>query len=209
LDNVVAIVSALGVILLGVALFVAVALHRKRAIETSGYEKIDTADSAIVALTVSLFDTEPTEIHQRKDPNGQSWLVFVDTGDSESSGCVMVVSRAERDAGSSAVLLRSGRRIPKFFRKLEGGVLAWTEPMDDAEASDLAGTGWFAYKGSSQDLSPSFKKRLFSVVRIPQSKALLGIAVVDPYLVIWSDAARIKSLLVAAPLVRTALQQGG
>jgi hypothetical protein len=191
LDNVVAIVSALGVILLGVALFVAVALHRKRTIETSGYEKIDTADSAIVALTISLFHTEPTEIHQRKDPNGQSWLVFVDTGDSESSGCVMVVSRAERDAGSSAVLLRSGRRIPKFFRK------------------DLTGTGWFAYKGSSQDLSPSFKKRLFSVVRIPQSKALLGIAVVDPYLVIWSDAARIKSLLVAAPLVRTALHQGG
>lgn len=65
-----------------------------------------------------------------------------------------------------------------------------------------------AYKAPSLEIPVSLKQRLLSVTRIPQARGLLGIAFVGPHLAVWSDAQRIKTLLRAAPMVKTEFQKG-
>lgn len=206
MDKSFGIIAAVAVILLGIAFFIAVAARRRRAIESSGYARVATPDQSVVDLVAALFDATPAEAYRRDEPGGPTWLVFVDTGSSEGSGCVLIAYPAEPGDGPAAVLMRSGRRIPGFLRRLQGGLFKWTEPLDDAEAGGLSGTGWFAYKQRDRDIPPSLKDRLFGAVRLPQASALLGIAALDSHLAIWADDGKIKRLLTAAPRVRSAIQ---
>lgn len=206
MDDAFGIAAALAVILSGLALFVVVALRKKAAIEKDGFLQTETADEALSSLARSLFDAAPVETHEKEDPSGQSWLAFLDAGSSEGAGCAMLVYPIRGWNGLSLVLIHSGRRIPRIFRRLESGLLSWSVPLEDSETSDLKGTGWFAYKAPNQDVPSSFRERVFSAVRLPRSKGLLGIAVIDTYLAVWTDADRIKTLLGTAPLVRSAIQ---
>lgn len=206
LDNALGIASALAVILSGLAIFVFVAQRRKNAIEHEGFVRAATGDGALASLTKSLFDAAPIEIHEKEDKSGRSWLAFVDTGDSEASGCALLVFPLEGHDGRTLVLIRSGRRIPAAFLRLQGGLFDWTMPLDDSETSPLTGTGWFAYGPPDQQQPSSFTERVFRAVHVPGSNRLLGIAVVDAYLAVWTDADRIKTLLATAPLVRSAIQ---
>lgn len=207
MDGFIGIAGALAVILLGLALFIAIASRRKRAIEAAGYVEVGTADKATIQLTKTLFELSPVEIHRKDEPSGQSTLVFVDSGGSEDSGCAMIAYRLGHD-WPLTVMVRSGRRIPDIFRKLTDGILKQVEPMDDTEAKELIGTGWFAYRAPNKTVPATVRERLFRAARLPRSEGLLGIAVIAPYLAVWSDAGRIKTLLALAPEVRELLQPG-
>ena len=207
MDDAFGIAAALAVILSGLAFFVVVGFRRKNAIEKDGFLQTETADEALVSLARSLFDAAPTETHEKEDLSGQSWLAFLDAGSSEGSGCAMLVYPMRGWDGLSLVLIRSGRRIPRILRRLEGGLFNWSVPLEDSETRDLEGTGWFAYKAPNQEVPSSFKERMFSAVRVPRSKGLLGIAVIDRYLAVWTDSGRIKTLLETAPLVRSAISK--
>lgn len=198
------IVAALAVILFGLGFFAAVALGRKRAIEAGGYVEIESAGEAIDRLTRTLFELPPAEVHRRDDPSGQSWLVFVEAGSSEDSGCAMIVYPLAQDGWPAVAAIRSGRRIPGIFRWLTGGLFKWAEPLAEAEATGFAGTGWFVYKEANKGLPEALKERLCKAVRGPCARGLLGIAVIGSRLAVWSDAARLKPLLANAPLVRAA-----
>jgi hypothetical protein len=204
MDDITGIVSALAVILLGLALFMAVALRRKRTIEAGGYIKVEHADEVIGKLTRKLFEVTAAEVYRREDTNGQSWLVFVDTGSSEGSGCVMLVYQVGHDDWPAVVAIRSGRRIPKIFRWLSGGLFKWAEPMTETEASGFAGTGWFVYKEPNKNVPEDLKRRLCEAARGPHAAELFGIALIDSYFAIWCDTEQVTSLLANAPLVRAA-----
>jgi hypothetical protein len=205
LDDVIGILGALAVILSGLAVLVAVALRRRRAVEASGYVQTETDDEAMGRLTGALFDLAPREVHRKEDASGRSWLVFVDPGGSEDTGCAMLAYATARDDWPAVVLIRSGRRIPKIFRRLTGGFFEWTRPMAEAEARGLAGTGWFGHREPDAAVPPALTARLCAAVRGPRTRGLLGIAVIPSYLVVWSDAARLGTLLAAAPGVRAAV----
>lgn len=205
MDNTIGIVGALTVILLGLALFLVVALHRKRAIRANGFVEIETVNEAINELTRKLFELSPAEVHRKEDPIGQTWLVFVDAGQSEDSGCVMLVYHMAHDDWPAVVLVRSGRSIPKIFRDLTGGIFKWAVPMADSEMNGLNGTGWFAYQEPNREVPSAFRVRLCEAVQVPCSSGLLGIAAIGSYLVVWSDAERLKTVLATAPLVRAAV----
>lgn len=205
MDGIIGIVAALAVILLGLAFFVSVALRRKRAIEFEGYLEVKTVDASIIELTRALFELSPAEVHRKEDPSGQSWLVSVDSGSSEDSGCMMLVYHVSHDDWPAVVLVRSGRRIPKIFRELTGGIFKWAEPMADTEMNGLAGTGWYAYQEPNREVPSALKERLCKAVQIPRSSRLLGIAMIDSYLTVWSDAERLKTVLATAPLIRAAV----
>lgn len=204
MDDSIGIVGALAVILLGLALFAALALGRPRAIEAKGYVKAAVPNDTIARLTGTLFELAPAEVHERAEPDGCSWLVFVDVGGSEDSGCVMLVYPIAGADWSAVALVRSGRRIPKIFRQLAGGIFTWAEPASEAEQRGLDGTGWFAYTMPDRGIPSPLKDRLWEAVRMPGTKGLLGIAVIDRHLAIWSDAGRLKTLLATAPVIRQA-----
>jgi hypothetical protein len=199
------IVVALAVIFSGVAFFITIARSRQRAVEKEGFEETATQDAFLKELTHRLFELAPTEVHRREEPGGQSWLVFVDAGDSENAGCVMTVYRTSFHDLPAVALIQSGRPIPKFFRRLTGGIFKWAEPLADAEMKSLEGTGWYPYREPGGEIPPSLKERLCEAAQLPASSGLLGIAMIDSCLAIWSDAERLKSLLAAAPSIRTAL----
>ena len=48
-------------------------------------------------------------------------------------------------------------------------------------------------------------ERIGRAARTPASQRLLGIAVRDAYLMIWSDAGRVQTLFAVAPLVHAAM----
>lgn len=205
MDGISGIVAALAIILIGLTFFVAVALRRKRTIETQGYVKIEMVDQPIKELTKALFELAPTEIHRKVDSNGKSWLVVVDSGSSEDSGCMMLVYPVSQEGWPGVVLVRSGRRIPKIFRDFTGGIFKWAEPITDTEMNALEGTGWYAYQEPKKDVPLALKKRLCKAVKIPRSSGLLGIALMDSYLAVWSDAERLETILAIAPSVRAAI----
>lgn len=205
MDGITGIVGALALILVGLAFFLAVALRRKRTIETEGYVEIQMVDRTIEELTRALFEFAPAEIHRKVDSNGQSWLVLVDSGSSEDSGCMMLVYPVSREDWPRVVLVRSGRRIPKIFRDLTGGIFKWAEPMTGTEMSVLNGTGWYAYQEPNEEVPSALKQRLCKAVQVPRSSGLLGIALIDSHLAVWSDALRLKTILTMAPLIRAAI----
>ncbi len=205
MGDVIGIAAAVTVILSGIAFLVAMALRRKRAIEAAGFVEIERVDEVLNELTKVLFEGVPREVHQKQDPSGESWLVFVDTGSSDDSGCVMLVYHIGHDDWPAVVLIRSGRRVPAIFRQLTGGIFKWAVPISDTEMSGLTNTGWFAHKEAKQLIPTILKERLSEAARCPQFQGLLGIAVCNSYLVIWSDAGRLRTLLAKAPLVRASL----
>lgn len=202
MNGTIGIAAALTVILLGLAFLVAVALRRKRAIEMAGYAEVETVDESLKDLTRTLFDLDPKEVHRKEGPRDRSWLILVDSGGSEDSGCMMLAYPVSHDRWPAVVLARSGRRVPRVFRNLTGGFLKWSEPMAGSEMGGLAGTGWYAYQEPNREVPPDLKERLCEAVKTPRASGLLGIAVIDAYLAIWSDAMRLRTLLAAAPLVR-------
>lgn len=202
MDGIIGIIAALSVILLGVIFFVAMALRRKRAIESDGYKKIDVVDPSIRSLTTSLFEGSPVEVHRKESPNGLSWLVFVDSGSSDDSGCVMLVYPGSNDDWPTLAIVHSARPIPKIFRDLTGGMFKRLVPTAESEFDGLAGTGWYAYQEADRAIPPALKERMAEAVQIPRSAGLLGIALIDSHLVVWSDASRLRTLLAIAPLVR-------
>jgi len=202
MDGIVGIIAALSVILLGVVFFVTRALRRKRAIESDGYKKIDVVDPAIGNLTTTLFEGSPVEVHRKESPSGPSWLVFVDSGSSEDSGCVMLVYPRSNDDWPALALVHSARPIPKIFRDLTGGMFKRLAPVAESENDGLTGTGWYAYQEPERPVPPALKERMAEAVQIPRSSGLLGIASIDSHLAVWSDASRLRTLLATAPLVR-------
>jgi len=196
------IAAALTVILLGLAFLVAVALRRRRAIEMAGYAEVETVDEPLKDLTKALFELAPLEVHRKDDPSDRSWFILVDSGGSEDSGCMILAYPVSHDRWPAVVLVRSGRRVPRIFRNLTGGLFRWSKPMADSEMDGLAGTGWYAYQEPNREVPSVLKERLCEAVKIPRSSGLLGIAVIDSYLAIWSDATRLRTLLATAPLVR-------
>lgn len=208
MGDVIGIAAALIVILLGLAFFVAMALRHQSAIEASGYQKVDGVDDRLVDLTRAIFEGVPKEVHRKKDAKGQSWLVFVDAGSSEDPGCAMLAFPIGHDDWPALVMVHSGRPVPRFFRHLTGGIFEWAEPIDDKEEKRLNRTGWYAYKEPKQDIPTILKDRLTQAARLPQSRGLLGIAVRDSFLVMWSEAGGVKNLLAAAPFVHGAVVDG-
>jgi hypothetical protein len=206
LGDIIGIAGAVAVILAGLGVFVAMALRRKRAIDAGGYVEIERAEDAIAEVTGTLFDLAPAEVHRKEGPSGPSWLVFVDTGDSESSGCAMLVYRVGHDDWPAVAVVRSGRRIPGVLRRLSGGFLARAEPMAGPEAGGFAGTGWFAYQAPGKEVPEALKARLFEAARPLRADGLLGIAVIQSHLAVWSDADRLQTLLAKAPLVHAAFR---
>jgi hypothetical protein len=199
------IVAALAVIFSGVAFFITIARRRQRAVEKAGFKETAAQDAFLKELTHRLFELAPTEVHRREEPGGKSWLLFVDAGGSENAGCVMAVYRTSFHGLPAVALSRSGRPIPKFFRRLTGGIFKWAEPLADAEMKPLGGTGWYPYREPKGEIPSSLKKRLCEAAQLPGSAGLLGIALIDSHLAIWSDAERLKSLLAVAPSIRKAL----
>lgn len=208
MGDVIGIAAALVVVLLGLAIIVAMALRRQRAIEASGYQKVEGVDDPLADLTRAIFEGDPKEVHRKKDATGESWLVFVDTGSSEDPGCVMLVYPIGHDDWPALVLVHSGRPIPKIFRHLTGGIFEWAEPIEDIEEERLAATGWYAYTEPKQHIPTMLRDRLTRAARLPQSQGLLGIAVRGSFLMVWSEAGEIKGLLAAAPFIRGAVVEG-
>ena len=199
------IAAALFVISMGIAFFAAMALRRTRAIQGSGFVEVSAPDNAINRLTKSLLGETPSEVYHREHAGEQSWLVFADAGSSEGSGSAMLFYRTGHNDWPAVVLVQSGHQIPKMFRQLTGGLFNWAKPIADTEIDSLAGTGWFAYKEPQQDIPPALMERIGRAARTPASQRLLGIAVRDAYLMIWSDAGRVQTLFAVAPLVRAAM----
>lgn len=202
MGDTVGIVAALAVILAGVAFFVAVNARKNQAIARAGFAPTGAANDTLDRLAKALLDAAPSEIHYRHDAGGESWLAFVDAGGTDDPGCAMLVYPATGYEGISVALIRSGRRIPAFLRRLEGGLFDWMEPVEETATNGLNGTGWFAYKAPGQELPLRFEERASRAVRLPRAKGLLGFAVVDAHLAVWADTDRIKTLLQGAPEVR-------
>lgn len=202
MDETIGIFAALGVILLGLAFFVTMALRQHRAIEADGYKKTDAVDLSIKDLTTTLFECSPVEVHRKESPNGQSWLVFVDAGSSEDSRCAMLVYGVSNDELPALALIHSARPIPRIIRNLTGGLFKRLAPAAENESGGLAGTGWYAYQEPDGVFPTALKERLAEVVQIPRSSGLLGIALIDSHLAVWSDASLLRTLLAIAPLVR-------
>jgi len=205
MDGITGIVAALAVIIMGLAFFVAMAVRRKRAIEMAGYVEIGPVDESINRLTRALFDLAPSEIHRKAESIGQTWLVLINSGSSEDSGCMMLVYPVSHDNWPAVVLVRSGRRIPKLFRDLTGGIFRWAEPVTDTEMDALERTGWYAYQEPDKEVPMALKERLCKAVTIPSSSGLLGIALIDSHLAVWCETARLRTMLTTAPLVRAAI----
>lgn len=207
-DGLFGIAAAFSVIGLGVVAMVVYALRQQRAIERDGFTQMETLDNAIADATVSLFGKAPTEIQQKDDSGGPSWLVFVGGGASEDAGCAMRLYDMGEESPSPVIMIRSGRRIPDFLRRLQDGMIARAEPLDDAEADSPMGPGWFIYGESDAKVPPPLIERLSRISRHRRAVGLLGVALTGPYLAVWTDAQRIRSLLAAAPVVRSAFGHG-
>ena len=203
-DHFPGIAGALVLITSVLAILMAVGQRRWRAIKLAGYTEVEIANPVLKVLTETLFALSPREIHRNDKGGGKSWLVFIDTRDSESPDLAMLAYRLNRDYRPKVVLIQSGRRIPKFVRRLEGGMFKWAEPTSVSELTGLTGSGRFAFKELGLDIPSAVKEFFTAVVQIPHPSRLYGVAVAEQYLVVWTDAWRVGSLLATAPLVRKA-----
>jgi len=202
LDSILGIVSALAVILLGLMLLVVIVLRRRRAIEASGYREDGRASSDLDDLCRRLFECVPAEVNVKQEPDGKSWLIYLDVGASEDSGCVMLVYRAAGLDWPAVAMVRSGRQIPKIFRQFTGGIFTWAEPIKESETEGLHGTGWFGYMEPIVTAPSNLLDALSKAARITNTEGLLGIAYIAPYLAIWTDTDRVGTLLSIGPPVR-------
>lgn len=205
MENVLGILGAVTVLVMGLLVFTKIAWRGRREIRAAGYNQVEGANQEIANLSKKLFDREPAEIYRKEDSKGESWLVIVGTGTAEDAGCVMLVNKMEEEHFPVFALIRSEWPIPKYFRRLEGGIFKQVEPLSNSDNASLANTGWFAYKGPGGDMPASLKERLFSVVQ-SDSFELLGVSFVGAYLAVWSDVERIKGLLDMTATIRATCQ---